>query len=389
MFSRVLRTATFIALLFSLTQGVTFPIPPMAMAQGGNIEQATKLRRLAIATGRDPNRLILADESTLTLHNGRQISGLKAVDRFTGEIVGATFEGDKVVDAKSLRAESIAQWRAAKGALTPELVKKLVTLKPDERIRIAVWLVAEVNPLPKPERLPPSREATTEFAPSKGTPSTSVTQASPGATKQPAQPVPPEQVPAEVRARLQRAVWGSLPPQSAVAPKSAEAIKQKEDAQPPSVLPSPLTVEQVQAFQQRNADALRAQIAHVRERFLSLMRARGLTVEYASEIAPMVYLEVTRRQAEELAFLPEIDAIYDVPNIAGPLLSTARPTQNADLINSVGYTGTGVSVAVVEGERIYTANPYLSVAGAFDVSQPTADHPTAVGGYHCEHAPNL
>ncbi|MCX7840365.1 MAG: S8 family serine peptidase, partial [Anaerolineae bacterium] len=378
MFSRVLRTATLLALLLSLTQGVTSPTPQTAIAQGGNVEQVTKLRRLAIATGRDPNRLILADESTLTLHNGRQITGLKAVDRFTGEIVGATFEGDKVVDAKSLRAESAAQWRATHGALTPDLVKKLATLKPDDRIRIAVWLVAEVNPLPKPERLPPSRETVTEFT--KDSRSTSVIQASSDTTKQPAQPVPPEQVPAEVRVRLQRAVLSSPPPSSAIAPKSAEAIKQKEDSLPPAVLPSSLSAEQVKVFQQRNTDTLRAQIAPVRKRFLSQMHARGLTVEYASEIVPMAYLELTRRQVEELAFLPEIEAIYDVPNIAGPLLSIARPTQNADLINSVGYTGTGISVAVVEGERIYTANPYLSVAGAFDASQPTADHPTAVGG---------
>lgn len=332
MFSRLLRTATLLALLLSLIQGMTSPTPPTAVAQGGSVEQVTKLRRLATAIGRDPNRLILADESTLTLHNGRQITGLKAVDRFTGEIVGATFEGDKVVDARSLRAESVAQWRAAHGALTPELVKKLATLKPDDRIRIAVWLVAEVNPLPKPERLPPSRETVTEFAVSKDTRSTPVTQASPDTTKQPAQPVPPEQVPAEVRARLQHAVLSLPPPSSAVAPKSAEAIKQKEDSLPPAVLPSSLSAEQVKVFQQRNTDTLRAQIAPVRERFLNLMHARGLTVEYASEITPMAYLEVTRRQAEDLAFLPEIDAIYDVPNIAGLLLSIARPTQNADLI---------------------------------------------------------
>lgn len=381
MFSRLLRTATLIALLLSLTQGVTSPMPPTAMAQGGNVEQATKLRRLAIATGRDANRLILADESALTLHNGRRIIGLKAVDRFTGEIVSATFEGDKVIDAKSLRAESAAQWRAAHGALTPELVKKLATLiKSDERIRIAVWLAAEVNPLPKPERLPPSPEAATEFAISKGTLSTPTTKASPGATKEPAQPVPPEQVPAEIRARLQRAVLDSRRPTSTVAPKSAEAIKQKEDSLPPAVVPSPLTGEQVKVFQQRNSDTLRAQIVPVRERLLNLMQARGLPVEYASEIAPIVYLTGTRNQIEALAHLPEIDAIYDAPNIGGLELSVARSTQNADLINQVGYNGAGVNLAVVESGRIYPSNPYLTVAGACDGTGATSDHTTAVAG---------
>lgn len=379
MFSRVLRTATLLALLLSLTQDVTSPTPQTALAQGGNVEQVTKLRRLVTAVGRDPNRLILADESVLTLHNGRQITGLKAVDPFTGEIVGATFEGDKVVDAKSLRAESAAQWRAAHGALTQDLVKKLATLKPDDRIRIAVWLVTEVNPLPKPERLPPSHEAVTEFALSRGTPSTPVTQASPGTTKQPAQPVPPEQVPAEVRVRLQRAVLSSPPPSSAVAPKSAETIKQKEDSLAPAVLPSSLSAEQVKVFQQRNTDALRVQIAPVRERFLNLMHARGLTVEYASEIAPIVYLTGTRSQIEALAYLSEIDAIYDAPNIRGLELSVARLTQNANLINQVGYNGSGVNVAVVE-DRIFPSNPYLAVAGACDGAGATTDHATAVSG---------
>ena len=82
----------------------------------------------------------------------------------------------------------------------------------------------------------------------------------------------------------------------------------------------------------------------------------------------MIFLtDLTRSQVEDLARNPEIDAVDDASQPGGPSLEVARVTQNVDLVHSFGnYTGLGVHVAIVEGERVFTANPYLSVAAVRD-----------------------
>lgn len=335
---------------------------------------------LAAATGHDAANLQLADAAPLTLLDGQRIVRLKAIDQTTGEIVGATFAGDQVVDEQALRAQVAAQWRAAHGALTPDLVGKLASLQPDDTLNVALWLVAEVNPLPEPERLPPSADAAGEQATGGPSSPPAQTAAAESDSKQPAQPVLDQEVPVEVRERLDLPPTDSSPPQVSTLKSTEEIEAQQANASSP-VLPSTITAEEAQAFDQQNLAALRDQIAPVRAHILDLLQAQGLSADYASETVPMVYLEgVTRQQVEALAHWPEIDAIYNVENVGGPALGVARPTQNADLINSAGYNGSGVHVAVVEGERIYFANPYLSVVNAYDGAQPYATHPTGVGG---------
>jgi hypothetical protein len=90
---------------------------------------------------------------------------------------------------------------------------------------------------------------------------------------------------------------------------------------------------------------------------------------------------VTRREVEAVAFWPGVDTVYLAPSQGGPSLGIARPTQNADLLETYGhYTGVGVSVAVVEGNRMTTTNPYLTVTGVRNPAYAAQDHPTAVGG---------
>jgi hypothetical protein len=352
---------TTLALLPALNQSTT------AWAQGGGPETA-KTRKLAAATGASPAHLQLAGEAPLTLLNGQRLVRLKAIDQATGETVSAAFDGDRAVDEAAMRAEAATQWRSQHGALTPGLVQKLAALQPDDKLDVVLWLAAEVTPLPRPERRPPANEAINRHAP-----------ASQAAT---AGPVPPSQVPADVRERLALSPAVSTLASQPGAPKSPAEIEQRRANAGPAVLTSTLTAQQAQAFGDRNLASLRAQIAPVRGSFLDQLRAQGLAAQYASETAPMVYLEgVTRQQVEELARLPGIDAIYDAPpNVAGPALSTASPAQNADLISEAGYTGSGVKVAVVEGQRVYTANPYLAVTAVYSAALPAAHHSTEVAG---------
>ncbi|HZU86936.1 MAG TPA: S8 family serine peptidase, partial [Anaerolineaceae bacterium] len=64
-----------------------------------------------------------------------------------------------------------------------------------------------------------------------------------------------------------------------------------------------------------------------------------------------------------------------------PALDNARPAQNATEVNSAGYNGLGVTVAVLEGERAFFANPALVLNAAYDGLQPYTNHPTAVCGF--------
>lgn len=138
---------------------------------------------------------------------------------------------------------------------------------------------------------------------------------------------------------------------------------------------------QIEAERVERAAALRQQIAPVRARLLQRLQASGITVSYASEIVPLVYVQnLSSAQLDALAFLPEIDAIYPPPQYAGPALAVARPAQNADLLEDAGYTGEGVKVSVTEGQRAYEANPYLSLAGYYSATEPASSHPTAVAG---------
>ncbi len=383
MHPRSLRVAAATSVLVLALTGLSLSLAPdhsnPALASQPGASVSPNLRRLADAVGRAASTLELVSEEPLTLLDGRQLVRLKAIDPVSGEIFGATFEGDSVVGEQATRAEAGAWWRERHGALTPELVGKLATLQPDDSLDVAVWLVAKVSPLPKPDRIPPSHDAdgsTSSSAPPSALPGSLLSRLSSFGIKLPALPIPADAVPPEVRARA------SMPGIESGGEHQRLAVEEPKDANAASPeSPPPADVQAAEAFKAQNDAVLRDQIAPVRDRFLDLLAAHDLTPAYASETAPIVYLNgVTRSQVEALARLPEVDAIYNATAPGGPLLANARPTQNADLLADVGYTGSGVNLAVVEGERMSTVNPYLSVTQVRDPSYAPRPHPTGVGG---------
>jgi hypothetical protein len=141
------------------------------------------------------------------------------------------------------------------------------------------------------------------------------------------------------------------------------------------------TASQIEAARVDRADTLKKQIAPARARLQQQLQTLGITVSYASEVAPLAYVSgVTRSQLETIAFLPEVDAIYLAPEHSGTALAIARPAQNASALTDAGYTGEGVKVSVTEGLRAYESNPYLSIAGFYSDTQPASSHPTGVAG---------
>lgn len=340
--------------------------------------QTDHTQLLATATGAQIQDLGEVEASTVTLLNGQQILRLKAYNFASGQVVGADFANGQVVEYNTLAAEAGKQWREQHGALTPATVTALSSLAADERVNVAVWLAVQVESLPRPERTP--QRADFDIAAADATQDVAYAPLS-GIEiegKPVVQPLPDSAIPAEVRDSLSTRSSGENVTET---PKTEAEIAANRQAQS-DALPSAAADTEIAAFKAANDAYIRSQIAPARAQFLQKLEANGLKSTYASEMVPMAYLpNLTRSEVEKLAFWPEIDAIYIVPDQAGPSLNIARISQNAHLISNVGYTGNGVNVSVTEGERAFFGNPYLTLDQAYDGSKPYADHPTAVAGF--------
>jgi len=117
----------------------------------------------------------------------------------------------------------------------------------------------------------------------------------------------------------------------------------------------------------------------------------------ASEIAPMVFAELTKAEIEELSARADVDSIdllveggpegYMEKSLSGgPDALTGRNTVKADVVESRGITGDGYKYGVVEGDGVSDANPYLnnathSVWFYNSTTKGIDDHATAVAGF--------
>jgi hypothetical protein len=340
------------------------------------------LPKLAAAIGRDVDQLQGLVAQPVTLLNGKTLQLYKALDLKTNEIVGATFDGDRVADEQADREAAGEAWRAQHGAMTPQLLQQLAELRPDEKLDISIWLKADIQPLPRPSDASANSEASRETAAmpigvAAEAPQTDRTE------KTPASPISIDQLPPDVRAR----------PSAPAGPNQSAAVEQAKPVDTlyrDAVPDRSIELARTEAYKQQNDAALKTQVIAVQTHFAAVLQERGLTVASASEMVPTAIINgVTREQVEALAFLPEIDAIYAIPQQAGPSLANARPTQNMVLVNNVGYNGSGVNVAVTEGERGYAANPYLTWTDFYNGTTAYANHPTAVGGMIKSTAPGF
>src|SRR5688500_4186346 len=95
-----------------------------AAGQYQSSQHQAQLQRLGTAIKRDPSRLIWGSEDRISLLDGTELLRIKALDRSTAEIVGASFKDGVAVDEAALRADIGARWRATHGAITPGLLAK-------------------------------------------------------------------------------------------------------------------------------------------------------------------------------------------------------------------------------------------------------------------------
>ena len=351
-------------------------------------EEKELLARTAALNGYDVGDLELADLSADKLINGDSIKRLKAVDPKSGVVVGAAFLGDQIVDEKTVRAQAATEWRAEHGALTPGVVARMSEMSPSDSLDVAVWLAADVQPLPMPDHAPVIPIEETESTDGK-----SLWQESglAGNWKQAAIPIPYSQVPEGVKAKI------DLPVRSGQGPVEYEKTYGGSEADFAPIseakkIETRARLAQIEEFKKQNQAHLREQLAPLKERFLEYLRLHGLRLSYDSEYSPLVLLEgLTLEGLEKLSRNPDVDTVYVASNQGGPSLENARETLNGVMVNSWGaYSGDGVKVAVVESSRPPATHPYMSITAIRDTNYSEREHPTQVGGIIASTlAPNL
>jgi hypothetical protein len=110
------------------------------------------LYQTAQATKRPVAQLRIADMTTVTLPlSGRMVSVAKVEDAQTGEVYGVAMDADGAY----LTLDAARQlWRdehaARYGRLQPDLLDRLQTMKDEERLVVALWLKADIQPQARP-----------------------------------------------------------------------------------------------------------------------------------------------------------------------------------------------------------------------------------------------
>lgn len=321
---------------------------------------------LARALGVGTERLRDVVGSNEKLLDGRELRTVKAFDARTGEIVGRTFHDGIAVDAARVRSEAGATWRLANGAMTPALLERMRGARPTDRVVVDLWYAAD---LPDDAGGPGGGSV---VAAEVGGSAVDVPAIANG-DKQEAIPLGPEFVP--------------VAPVFAASAPAADDGSGKMDGAPTRVasreaerLDRAAAVAAVEAGNQFRLADLRRTLSAPRAAMLQRLEAANAHVVYASDIVPSIIVELDPGQAWSIARWSGVAILDDTGGERGPSLDIARPTDNVTPINEVGYDGSGVTVAVTEGGRIYPSNPYMTVANARDTALPTDAHTTGVGG---------
>jgi hypothetical protein len=173
---------------------------------------------------------------------------------------------------------------------------------------------------------------------------------------------------------------GQLPPGERV----SVAIWLKEGEYTPLARPQgSLSEEEIERFLKSVDEHRAAAVSRVTAPFTARLRSLGETAE-ADTYAPVLFAELPAGRVRQVAEWDEVDTIYVGGRQGAPELDVARSTVNAHLVQSAGYTGSGVKLAQVEskGGRVATSNPNLAgvTQDTTYVCQTAGGHATAVAG---------
>lgn len=294
--------------------------------------------------------------STERLLDGRELLHIKAIDAANGDIVGRSFYRDSVVDAEFERQNSQRLWRFAHGAMTLALVDELGKTQTADPILVDLWFAFT----------PPDHIASGGVQ--ADVPSTGVS----------AEPVAHALTPAETaQLSLSARVGTSEPQPDATKPGDGESDPVETAARKAEAVAK---LQSAEAQNQLHLAEVKAAMQQPRQTMLDRLAGAGVKVIYASEIVPSIIIELSRAQLEVVGRWNEVAIVDRALMTGGDSLDVARPAHNISPINNAGYDGSGVTVAVVEGARVYSLNPWMTVSQSRDTSIATADHTTEVGG---------
>lgn len=342
------------AIAFALSSSGLLAASSVPEGNPGDTTQAINLLASSLAIAAD--RLTDAQVSTVRLVDGRELLNVKAIDSADDSIVGRSYYRGVVVDAEAMREDAQRLWRFAHGAMTPALVNALQDRTTAAPILVDLWFAFT----------PPELIASGE------------SRAPQGETGVLAEPVtrmlPPDQAD-QLAAAVGPARVGDEPAQSKPANQVVDPIE--EAARKANAIADLALVE---SSNQAHIADVQAAMSQPRQAMLDRLANAGVKVIYASDLVPSIIVELSRSQLETVARWNEVAIVDRALMTGGDSLDIARPTHNVTPINLAGYDGSGVTVAVVEGGRVYSLNPWLTVSQSRDTSIATADHTTEVGG---------
>lgn len=298
-----------------------------------------------LAAGSDDLRLETLEAVDLPL-TGLTLYQAKVVNSQSGEVYGLAVNGaGQAVDLPAARQAEQAARQAKYGSLTPALYDRLQGMGQDETVTVAIWL--------DHKELAAARPAVDH------TPS--------GGEKGDA-PLPPAGPEAE------KAAGPPLEERPGLAAATADSrVDAARDGQAGRRAA-------IAAARQTNRDRAAGQVAALQGPLLVDLAAQGFSPAGVSPYAPLIYVELPRSAIQALAWRPDIDAIYG-PNENFDLMDNAKPTQKGNVVDSLGFDGTGTRVAIVEDSRIEFNNPYLEAGATRLPADPNVDqHATATAG---------
>lgn len=151
--------------------------------------------------------------------------------------------------------------------------------------------------------------------------------------------------------------------------------------------PTVTSLDQARALRAELWATRRAVIVAAADRLRAEATALGASVAYASDSAPIVFLDVPAGRAERLADLPLVSSM-GLERTWTPMMSTAGPTVDANWTTGGEDQGAGVRVAVVEYHNVRNSGDLAGRVVASHSSSGTLayssgsqfDHPTWVAG---------
>lgn len=125
-------------------------------------------------------------------------------------------------------------------------------------------------------------------------------------------------------------------------------------------------------------DSKRKAYAQKEKPILDILKAKNINIRYASQYAPLIFAQVPARSMGDIENIQDVEGIY-VARQFKPLLNTVAQTVKVQPVWTMGITGSGIKVAVVEKGRPTTENPYLTPGPSYGTSGASS-HTTAVAG---------